>query len=199
MAVTKRQSAACTSKLFELKAYDGFPGTVLAPIKRSFSVTFIGHRGASRPTSRLVTLSTRTGSGDAVAGWCDIALSWHLGIVMNRLFTFVLLGLCPAFVAGLSGVALSLALTSANVVCGKFAYCKSICGRSGQTAWPRLPERCTLPAIQPADCSRLTVMPCREPPLSCACHHDRPLFCESYYVSNTIGCTSLYRDFPREV
>ena len=41
-------SPACTSKFFELKAYHGFPGTVLAPSERSFSVTFIGHRGASR-------------------------------------------------------------------------------------------------------------------------------------------------------
>lgn len=133
MAVTKRQSAACT-KLFELKAYDGFPGTVLAPIKRSFSVTFIGHRGASRPTSRLVTLSTRTGSGDAVAGWCDMPYHGMVGIVIESAVYLRTSGAVP----GVRGrVEWGGAEPSSNFSkCGlrKIRFGKSICGRSGQTA-----------------------------------------------------------------
>ena len=61
------------------------------------------------------------------------ALSWHgRNRYRIRLFTFVLLGLCPAFAAGLSGVALSLALTSAIVVCGKFASVNQYVGAQGR-------------------------------------------------------------------
>ena len=109
-------------------------------IKRSFSVTFIGHRGASRPTSRLVTLSTRTGSGDAVAGWCDMPYHGMVGIVMTR----------PSDAPYL---------------------------QFNQPIVPGLPS-CLVEYRH--HLARVTTID--------------PSFCESYYVSNTIGCTSLYRD-----
>ena len=134
MAVTKRQSAACTSKLFELKAYHGFTGTVLAPIERSFSVTFIGHRGASRSTSRLVTLSTRTGSGDAVAGWCDMPYHGMVGIVIESAVYLRTSGAVPGVRGRVEWGGAEPSSNFSRYGLRKIRFCKSICGRSGQTA-----------------------------------------------------------------
>lgn len=89
---------------------------------------------AARAVQHLASSLYRLGLAVAtlwLVGATCLIMAWSESL-SNWLFTFVLLGLCPAFVAGLSGVALSLALTSANVVCGKFASVNQYVGAQGR-------------------------------------------------------------------
>jgi hypothetical protein len=88
---------------------------------------------AARAVQHLASSLYRLGLALAtlwLVGATCLIMAWSDSL-SNRLFSFVLLGCAPAFAAVLSGVALNLVLTSASVVCGKFASVNQYVGAQG--------------------------------------------------------------------
>ena len=103
-------------------------------LRRSKAVFRSPPSAAARAVQHLASSLYRLGLAVAtlwLVGAACLITAWPEPL-SHRLFSFVLLGCAPAFAAGLSGVALNLVLTSASVVCGKFASVNQYVGAQGR-------------------------------------------------------------------